>query len=188
MDQLSVCLGQRFTIPSEHTHTSAGTVNPWRLLLPLPEHSLLTLLPLSSSSHEKPYSCPYCDKTFSYKPSMERHVQTHTGVAPYTCETCGQSFADSTQYKKHLITHGVTIVCDICNKSFADMASLKTHVRVHAGLDVPWGVVVLNKLIYLFVGLYLLGAIHWLSRSILAEFKIFSPRNFSEKSCSISSM
>ena len=68
---------------------------------------------------------------------MERHVQTHTGVAPYTCETCGQSFADSTQYKKHLITHGVTIVCDICNKSFADMASLKTHVRVHAGLDVP---------------------------------------------------
>ena len=37
---------------------------------------------------EKPYACLYCDKTFSYKNSVNIHEKTHTGEKPYACSYC----------------------------------------------------------------------------------------------------
>ena len=42
----------------------------------------------SDKDVEKPYSCPYCQKSFVHKCDMTRHAKTHTGENLHTCALC----------------------------------------------------------------------------------------------------
>ncbi|XP_065689670.2 uncharacterized protein [Patagioenas fasciata] len=55
--------------------------------------------------HEKkrhPQACPYCNKVVGSKCGLAVHIQTHTGEKPYKCERCPAGFAQRSAYNTHV--------------------------------------------------------------------------------------
>ncbi|XP_060520870.1 zinc finger protein 91-like [Cylas formicarius] len=84
-----------------------------------------------SSIHEgiRPHMCPFCDRSFAGKDTMQQHVRIHTGEKPYSCEFCGKRFRQDGPFKVHLRTHTGErpYVCHLCNKGFITNQCLKQH-------------------------------------------------------------
>ena len=93
--------------------------------------SLLTKL-------RKRFSCSYCEKQFTKKYHLERHVTSVHLHIRYHCKICPKSFASKEKLKhhiqvKHEKTHNETnyaIACDICGKRFSCKDSLRIHLKV----------------------------------------------------------
>ena len=56
---------------------------------------------------EKPYECNRCDKKFSDKSVLNRHLKAHDKQASertFTCNTCGETFHNRAPFNAHLHT------------------------------------------------------------------------------------
>ena len=56
---------------------------------------------------EKPYECNRCDKKFSDKSALNRHLKAHDKQASertFTCNTCGETFHNRAPFNAHLHT------------------------------------------------------------------------------------
>ncbi|XP_052757169.1 zinc finger protein 431-like [Galleria mellonella] len=86
------------------------------------------------------YKCGYCNESFQFFHSKERHLQKVHGVvmAPINCQACDKSFTTRSTYLAHMKLNHLMIrphACTQCNKSFTYSAALKEHERrVHMGL------------------------------------------------------
>ena len=70
----------------------------------------------------KKHKCPFCDKYFSQKTSIPRHVSAvHEGNKSFVCETCGASFSQHKNLAVHVTaTHEKVkpFICELCGVSY----------------------------------------------------------------------
>ncbi|CAL9695003.1 unnamed protein product [Knipowitschia caucasica] len=54
---------------------------------------------------ERPYSCPFCNKSFTYKKHYSSHLRIHTGKRPYSCSVCKKRFKSENNLVQHIKVH-----------------------------------------------------------------------------------
>ncbi|XP_078500188.1 uncharacterized protein LOC144755284 isoform X2 [Lissotriton helveticus] len=96
-----------------------------------PFHNSLPLL----QQNQAPYACTECDKIYSQKGELIKHMQSHSRVRPYACFDCGKSFFWKANLTTHQKTHtGVKpYTCSFCQKMFSRKGNLQGHIRIHTG-------------------------------------------------------
>ncbi|XP_033989771.1 zinc finger protein 454-like, partial [Trematomus bernacchii] len=95
---------------------------------------------------EKPFSCSVCEKSFLNRGHLNRHMRIHTGVKPFSCSVCEKSFLDKGHLNRHMRIHTrkKTFSCSVCEKSFLDKGHLNRHMRIHTG-EKPFSCSVCDK-------------------------------------------
>ena len=84
---------------------------------------------------QKDHSCYQCNKSFSEKGYLVKHMKSHTGQKDHSCDQCNKSFS----LRSHLVTHMKTHTgqkdhaCDRCNKRFSQRSNLVIHIKTHTG-------------------------------------------------------
>ncbi|EEZ98365.1 oocyte zinc finger protein XlCOF28 [Tribolium castaneum] len=86
---------------------------------------------LSPKPSRKTMKCTHCEKTFSHKGDLNKHVRTHTGEQPFTCSVCDRKFAHTSNLARHLRLHSGDrpFTCENCNKHFSRKDKLDLHRR-----------------------------------------------------------
>ncbi|XP_014892836.1 hypermethylated in cancer 2 protein-like [Poecilia latipinna] len=59
---------------------------------------------LSSPNHQ-PFQCSLCDRSFSQRGSLNRHVRSHLGVRPFPCPCCPMTFSRQYRVTEHMRVH-----------------------------------------------------------------------------------
>jgi len=79
--------------------------------------------------------CPWCQKDYSCKSSLNRHLRLHRGYRPFKCSTCGKRFSQRSTLNNHGRIHSGErpYKCDMCPKQFVQKGNLLRHKRVHTG-------------------------------------------------------
>ncbi|XP_071058341.1 zinc finger protein Xfin-like [Pseudochaenichthys georgianus] len=81
------------------------------------------------SAGEKTFDCSSCEKTFTQRGNLNRHIRIHTGVKPFSCSVCAKSFAQRGHLKCHMRIHTgeKPFSCRVCDKRFTRSRSVKIH-------------------------------------------------------------
>lgn len=79
--------------------------------------------------------CTKCNRDFSTKTNLIRHMKTHDGHKPFKCTVCDSSFTQNGSLKQHMHIHTGErpFTCHICNRGFTQCKSLTFHMRRHTG-------------------------------------------------------
>ena len=86
---------------------------------------------------EKPHSCSFCKKTFTYKKDKIVHERIHTGEKPFSCDMCNKCFSNPNVFNRHkklVHTEEKPHPCNYCDSKYKEKSNLKRHVlTTHAG-------------------------------------------------------
>lgn len=87
-----------------------------------------------------PFSCEFCEKTFSRKDFLYCHVARDHKNKRFKCEICSKLFSRNDILNRHKVTHDeqrVTYDCEDCGKKFRRKDRLKTHSYAHKAKTDP---------------------------------------------------
>ncbi|KAF6731136.1 Hypermethylated in cancer 2 protein [Oryzias melastigma] len=59
----------------------------------------------ASSPAHHPFQCSLCDRSFSQRGSLNRHVRSHLGVRPFSCPFCTMTFSRQYRVTEHMRVH-----------------------------------------------------------------------------------
>lgn len=99
--------------------------------------------PTSKQKRELRYDCPQCDKRFTTKFTLAKHLKWHNKEipTPHKCCHCGEEFAFPRQLKLHLREkHTDAFIgkwkCERCRRVFYSREEYEEHLQSHAAVDV----------------------------------------------------
>lgn len=72
--------------------------------------TLSASMPTNISAHlstpvHHPFQCSLCDRSFSQRGSLNRHVRSHLGVRPFPCPHCPMTFSRQYRVTEHMRVH-----------------------------------------------------------------------------------
>lgn len=110
---LTVC-----STPSELDSVQAPVSSTLSASMP---STLSTSTPTSISAHlstpvHHPFQCPMCDRSFSQRGSLNRHVRSHLGVRPFPCPRCPMTFSRQYRVSEHMRVHQRCVISSDCQK------------------------------------------------------------------------
>ncbi|XP_013880497.1 uncharacterized protein LOC106529574 [Austrofundulus limnaeus] len=65
----------------------------------------VSMLGESSAPNQQPFQCSLCDRSFSQRGSLNRHVRSHLGVRPFPCPCCPMTFSRQYRVTEHMRVH-----------------------------------------------------------------------------------
>lgn len=81
------------------------------------------------------FVCEQCDKCFSYKQNLLKHIETHLPMEArkYQCVVCNKKFLRNSHLSIHKLIHeGIRpFKCDMCSLSFTQKGDMKRHRMRH---------------------------------------------------------
>ncbi|UMM18981.1 hypothetical protein L5515_014793 [Caenorhabditis briggsae] len=57
-----------------------------------------------SKTHQTPFKCPECSKTFSYRATLKKHLLIHTNEKNFVCKVCYKAMNRKENMKRHYET------------------------------------------------------------------------------------
>ena len=81
------------------------------------------------------YVCDFCDRAFTDKDMLMKHLSCHIEEKPHECLECGKKFTKANQLREHKKRHFEegNFQCNFCNKKFFSPNKLREHIRIHTG-------------------------------------------------------
>jgi len=88
---------------------------------------------LKLHKEDRPFHCPTCEKTFKSLSNLRQHEGSHSDKKMYSCEICDSKFQHESSVKTHMQIHSgeKKFSCTICEKKFFQSGNLKEHIRTH---------------------------------------------------------
>jgi len=89
-------------------------------------------------THQLP--CHMCEKKFSTKSHLERHLKGHLGIKDAQCVECGKQFSSDRSCRQHILNEHSeerliakeVFTCPECGKEFKYANNMRTHMKIHA--------------------------------------------------------
>jgi len=90
-------------------------------------------------NQKKPHECPECQKCFTSKTDLARHVERHSAEPAYQCELCTKKFSTKNDMNRHrkVVHEGQHAgSCDICGRRFLSVGGTEwtQHMNSHSGI------------------------------------------------------
>ena len=89
----------------------------------------------TSGSPERDYVCDTCNRIFTRKYSLKRHIKTmhNHGSLPFKCDSCDAAFSRMDMLNRHKgrmhSNNSSPFKCDSCQKTFSSISTLNRHTQ-----------------------------------------------------------
>ena len=83
----------------------------------------------------KDFKCSYCEKSFLRNGELLRHMTVHKDEGIYQCSKCDMSYITNSDLISHMAMHidKESFTCTVCEKSFLSNDEFSNHMVIHTG-------------------------------------------------------